>query len=147
MSTRSLIGRENADGSVRYVYCHFDGYPTGVGATLLAHYAEPAKLDQLLDLGDLSSLGEEIGEQHPFDRSSLPTEQRDRFRNWTTAYARDRGDADCAAAVAEDVAAAFGAVSWAQFFYLFRVDGVWVVKDRGGEVRLLADVLAGRART
>ena len=34
MSTRSRIGMINPDGSVSSIYCHFDGYPEGVGKTL-----------------------------------------------------------------------------------------------------------------
>lgn len=34
MSTRSRIGMINPYGSVSSIYCHFDGYPEGVGKTL-----------------------------------------------------------------------------------------------------------------
>ena len=36
MSTRSNIGIINADGSVTAIYCHNDGYPSGVGKTHVA---------------------------------------------------------------------------------------------------------------
>ena len=67
MSTRSRIAKLNDDGSIRVIYCHSDGYLSYNGRILLEHYTDPAKVDALLDLGDISSLGEEIGEQHPFD--------------------------------------------------------------------------------
>jgi len=35
MSTRSNIGIVNGDGSVKAIYCHFDGYPAYVGRILL----------------------------------------------------------------------------------------------------------------
>lgn len=35
MSTRSAIGKLNENGTVDGVYCHFDGYPDGVGQTLM----------------------------------------------------------------------------------------------------------------
>jgi len=59
MSTRSLIGKK-VGGNVRYIYCHFDGYPTGVGETLKNHYNTDEKVDALLNMGDASSLGETL---------------------------------------------------------------------------------------
>lgn len=56
MSTRSLIAKENDDGTFRTVYCHHDGYLTYNGAMLLDHYNTPERIDKLLDLGDLSFL-------------------------------------------------------------------------------------------
>lgn len=57
MSTRSLIGIENADKTVSYVYCHYDGYLDHVGKILTNHYTDEKVIRQLLDLGELSSLG------------------------------------------------------------------------------------------
>lgn len=58
MSTRSYIGKREGD-NVRYIYCHSDGYPEGVGAVLYDHYADnESKIDKLLDEGDHSSLYE-----------------------------------------------------------------------------------------
>ena len=34
MATHSLIGLENTDGTIDYIYCHFDGYASGVGKKL-----------------------------------------------------------------------------------------------------------------
>jgi hypothetical protein len=57
MSTRSRIGILNDDRSVTSIYCHFDGYPSGVGAILVAHYHDTVKVRELISLGDISSLG------------------------------------------------------------------------------------------
>lgn len=76
MSTRSFIGIKEPDGKVRGIYCHYDGYPEGVGRTLTENYTDPTKTFNLLGLGDISSLGETL-------RS-------------TEAYARDRGEAKAA---------------------------------------------------
>ena len=38
------------------VYCHNDGYPSGVGATLLKHFDTYEKVLNLVSLGDLSAL-------------------------------------------------------------------------------------------
>ena len=86
MSTRSTIAKLNPDGTVTSIYCHFDGYPDGVGATLEEHYADSTKIDQLLALGDLSILGDEIGEQVDFDSYSHDALSQ------CLAYGRDRGE-------------------------------------------------------
>lgn len=83
MATRSAIGYIRPDGSIRAVYCHWDGYPAGVGKILREHYTDPKKVAKLLKLGELSALGPEIGRKH-----SVASKRRD----WTMAYHRDRGD-------------------------------------------------------
>jgi len=50
---------------------------------------DPVKIDQLMNLGALSSLRPEIGEKQNFDR---PTN-----KDWCVAYGRDRGEEDVAA--------------------------------------------------
>ena len=85
MSTRSNIGIINADGSVTAIYCHNDGCPSGVGKTLREHYNTEEKVRELLSLGDLSVLGEVIGEKHNFDAHDFTTK-------WCRAYGRDRGE-------------------------------------------------------
>jgi hypothetical protein len=62
MATRSEIGARQNDGTIKAVYCHWDGYPEGVGATLAEHYTDPAKVEALLNLGDFSSLGDTVEE-------------------------------------------------------------------------------------
>lgn len=69
MATRSHIGKQLPDGSVRFIYCHFDGYPEHNGQILVEHYKDESKVDQLLELGDLSMLRPEIGEEQDFDRT------------------------------------------------------------------------------
>ena len=58
MSTRSTIALEFADGTVQQVYCHFDGYLSGVGAELVSDYSDPFALRDLIDGGDMSCIGE-----------------------------------------------------------------------------------------
>lgn len=57
MGTRSTIALEFADGSVSQVYCHWDGYLDGVGEQLVKGYSDPFKLRDLIDAGDMSSIG------------------------------------------------------------------------------------------
>lgn len=56
MSTRSYIGRLTEDKQVFFVYCHFDGYPSGVGRILREHYYRPEDVFNLLSFGNISSL-------------------------------------------------------------------------------------------
>jgi hypothetical protein len=62
MATRSNIGALQNDGTIKVIYCHWDGYPEGAGATLTEHYTDPAKVEALLNLGDISSLRATIEE-------------------------------------------------------------------------------------
>ena len=91
MATRSNIAYKTAEGKIRSIYCHWDGYPAHNGEMLRRHYTDKAKVESLIELGSLSSLREEIGQQHPFDRDytnpELPLTD-----NWCLAYHRDRGE-------------------------------------------------------
>ena len=85
MATRSIIGMvENSQ--IRYIYCHWDGYPQGVGKMLLRHYQEPAKVRVLIDLGDLSQLGREI------EAPENPDLNYSGIQDYCNAYARDMGE-------------------------------------------------------
>lgn len=97
MATRSTIALEFADGTVGQVYCHWDGYLENNGELLLTHWSDPFKLSELIDMGDLSSLGREIGEQHEFDNpGKYGTPEYDTYRqkveHMCTFYGRDRGE-------------------------------------------------------
>lgn len=67
MSTRSTIGIRHEDGSVTKIYCHWDGYIEWNGAILQKYYNTADKVEKLLALGNLSSLGPEIGPDDPSD--------------------------------------------------------------------------------
>jgi hypothetical protein len=85
MATRSYIGIRNTDASVDYIYCHFDGYPEHNGAILTEYYSNINRVNELLNLGDLSVLGKFIGEKNEFN---------DRVRDTCLAYGRDRGESN-----------------------------------------------------
>ena len=86
MATRSNIAYKTAEGKIRSVYCHWDGYPEHNGKILMDHYTDQAKIEALVALGSISSLGAELGEKQDFDDRST---QKD---DWTLAYHRDRGE-------------------------------------------------------
>lgn len=87
MSTRSYIGIINRDNSVETIYCHFDGYPSWNGKLLLNHWNTEDRVRELLKLGNLSRLGREVGEKHPFDKHDYES-------GWCRAYGRDHGETD-----------------------------------------------------
>lgn len=84
MATRSYIGVKNTNGTVDYIYCHYDGYPEHNGKILTEHYTTMDKVNALMRLGDLSILGPEIGEKQDF------TDRTTQNSNWCLAYGRDR---------------------------------------------------------
>jgi hypothetical protein len=131
MGTRSQIGIENADGTVTGIYCHWDGYPSYNGRLLVGHYATEDRVRELIALGDISSLNEEIGEKHPFDTYHLKEAEKDpRWEKWTTAYGRDRGETDCGAEVYHNADYFFNnfRMGGTEYAYLFR-NGVWYVRN------------------
>lgn len=83
MGTRSTIAIRNDNGTVTSIYCHWDGYLSHNGNILYQFYRDVAKVRELMALGNISSLGREIGTQHAFDT---------RPEGETTAYGRDRGE-------------------------------------------------------
>ena len=94
MGTRSRIAVMH--GTVcKSIYCHWDGYLHFNGRILQESY-DSAKANNLVALGDLSSLRANIGEKHAFSKFDLPTEEVEAFEtlteNWCTFYGRDRGE-------------------------------------------------------
>ncbi len=86
MATRSNIAMKTKEGKIVSVYCHWDGYVANNGKILLENYADISKIEALVALGSISSLGEQIGEQQDFmDRDTQKDE-------WTLFYTRDRGE-------------------------------------------------------
>ena len=57
MATRSFIARYNKE-TEKYesIYCHWDGYPLGVGITLRDKYSHDDSVAALMKFGDISTL-------------------------------------------------------------------------------------------
>lgn len=60
MATRSTITVKMKTGVIKSVYCGFDGYHSGVGKTLFENYSSQEKAEELVLLGALSDIGENI---------------------------------------------------------------------------------------
>lgn len=107
MSTNSLIFQEQQDGTLKGIYCHYDGYLQYNGVILSESYSDPKKVAKLLELGNLSSLGEELEASEAVrlygnyyyisdEFKALSDEEQERLKNeaqsgkYTIAYHRDR---------------------------------------------------------
>ena len=140
MGTRSTIALEYADGTVGQVYCHWDGYLEHNGMILYKHYSDPFKLRQLMDLGDLSSLGERIGTQHAFDQAP---------EGECTFYKRDRKENGVSQKMFKDYDDYLSMHQFEEYDYILRNDNgvaVWFVSDHEGNYVVLADALAEHLR-
>ena len=89
-ATRSMIGIEEPNGKITATYCHYDGYPEGVGKMLKKFYKNPSVIKKLVTLGKqgISTLGKNIGKKHDFD---MPYDEKEKL-GYTTFYGRDRGE-------------------------------------------------------
>ena len=130
MGTRSRIGVMHGD-NVKSVYCHWDGYLEHNGAILQEHY-DSVKANQLVAMGDLSSLGSQIGEAHPFSPHTTKEDQAlyeaAKEAGYCTFYGRDRGEEGAEWKTHTNFVDFFAEVdgSWCEWYYIMR-DGVWYV--------------------
>ena len=99
MSTRCVVAKK-VDGGFMAIYNHFDGYPDGVGAQLVADFNSEKATDTLMEKGDGSTL--------------------------TESY-RDRGEDDVDASFVEGkigVLCEFALQCWGEYVYVW--DGEWI---------------------
>ena len=87
MSTNSLIGCKTEKGKVRYIYCHSDGYITYNGVLLSEAYKDFAKVKELIDRGNCSSLGTKIintrfYEDEPAEEMSIEDFKKDSYYHY-----------------------------------------------------------------
>jgi hypothetical protein len=143
MATRSKIAIEDQDGTVRSIYCHWDGYPSHHGPILLENYTTQEKVESLIALGSISSLAPETeipeGVEHNFENAT---------EGIVVAYHRDRGE--------DLVIKAHGSVNEfvksdiEEYGYIFTAAGEWLfanghVGEYDREAVLLESVLVKEA--
>jgi hypothetical protein len=147
MGTRSLIAVVHGD-NYKTVYCHWDGYLSHNGRILQEHY-NSSKANHLVALGNLSSLGAEIGEKHEFDcphKYNTPEyiAWNEAKAGMCTFYGRDReeeGQEFITHTSKESLIEHFNE-SWCEFAYIMK-DGTWYVMYQGDtELRVLSEELA-----
>ena len=124
MATRSNIGIVNEDGSVTGIYVHWDGYPENVGKLLLKHYNTSGIVCELMDLGDLSSLNENLyceDNNHSFENPAPGV---------CVAYGRDRGETGVESRVFKNISdfQKFADRTGADYQYLFN-NGKWQYRN------------------
>lgn len=109
MGTRSMIAIEDAETNVvTATYCHYDGYLTGVGATLVEHYATAELAVAVTRAGYLSSLEDDLAVSlAEAVNKAKPTTYDDASR-----YFQE------------------GKESWCEYLYLYR-QGVWFYAEPG----------------
>lgn len=122
MATRSRIAIEDQDGTVRSIYCHWDGYPDHHGPILLEHYQTQEKVESLIALGSISSLNKNVeipeGVTHNFDNPA---------DGIVVAYHRDRGEE--LSVKAHGNVKAFAESDIEQYGYVFTAAGEWLFID------------------
>ena len=125
MATRARIGIELTTGKVVSSYCHYDGYPAGLGFNLVENYSDRSKLQQAIELGDASTWAEEIGEKVSFE----DREARE-FQN--IYYGRDRGEANTEAVTFDNIDEFMSEYDMAgeEYAYVLTLDGLWVMNAR-----------------
>ena len=134
MGTRSTISVYNKDGVIKSVYCHWDGYYEHNGVILYNFYNTISKVNKLIDCGDISSLGTEIGKKHKFID----------IYHGCTFYHRDRGeDKNITVINVEDVKNPYCNIPEEEYNYIFLEEtGEWIAKKEGeGKYQKLEDIL------
>jgi len=125
MATRSRIAIETTGVAgtkvIKSIYCHFDGYASGVGKTLMDNYQDREKVEALISLGDISFLEEEITPTgpHSFDYPQ---------KGVTVAYHRDRGEKLKSPRINSSVREFFLS-DIEEYGYLFTEEGEWLFKS------------------
>jgi hypothetical protein len=97
MSTRSNIGILNEDGTVDYIYCHWDGYVENNGKILNENYTTEKQVRELINQGDMSSLAKVISECKFYDDGekarNVPYREytKEHFESYVYLFAPDKG--------------------------------------------------------
>ncbi len=117
MATRSTIALEMADGKVLQIYCHWDGYLEHNGKILLMSYSNPAKLEELVSRGDLSSLDNTIDQCSFSLHEHVPAREFSSFDDY------------CDNRMSEE------------FDYILRKNGDWYVRQEWQDYALLKDAI------
>ena len=156
MGTRSRIGVMHGD-KCKSVYCHWDGYLSHNGEILQKHY-DSARANHLVALGNMSTLGKEIGEKHAFSQFEVRAEEVQAYKklteNWTTFYMRDRGEKGQEFEVSQsfDEFLELCDECGAEYYYIMK-DGEWYCGDTydstllSMSLTLLTEALANQKET
>lgn len=132
MATRSAIAMKYGRDIIKAVYCHWDGYPEYNGFILEEYYTTPFIVNELINMGPISSLGATIGKKVEFNVSVGYVPKNDSkisISEQCKFYNRDRGEVGTYQVFkteAEFVEHYDSA--GVEYYYLFD-NGVWYVRD------------------
>jgi hypothetical protein len=133
MSTHSTIAMLYKDGTVKSIYCHFDGYLSGVGKCLLDNYSGIENVDkvkQMMELGDMSVLDTEVNPtgEHSYENPEAGV---------SVFYGRDRGEEETEGFEYENYES-FLAKGYKEYYcYLFiETMGLWEYLNDGALILL-----------
>ena len=120
MATRARIGILNNDGTITASYQHWDGYPGGLGYTLVDYWTDGDKVKKAISLGNASKWGMIIGTKVDFDDRNDPLHE---VQN--VYYMRDRGEKDQGPTIYKNEAEylAEGFNSGEEYIYLLKNTG------------------------
>lgn len=124
MGTRSAIGFAEYDGSIRAIYCHYDGYVEHNGKILDEYYNSIEAVEELLDMGDVVSLESSIEGTKFFGRDNKENIARvsaKDFKNVSSFYEYFSG---CGC----------------EYFYIFN-GTEWIVAAYDGEFKRIGELL------
>ena len=97
MATSSNISVKSGDVYLT-VYCHFNGYPEGVGAILFNHYNSQEAAEALITGGNISLLGKKCN----YPKGLLnDNEDENGMPGYTVYYGRDRGEKETGYKISE----------------------------------------------
>ena len=118
MATRSTITIQLGENEFKQIYCHWGGYPSNNGRTLLDHYNSREEVTELIELGDLSILAENLaprkGQIHTFDKP---------IKGVCVAYGRDRDEDNIEARFFTTMADS----QCEEYNYIFTLENDWFV--------------------
>ena len=118
MATRSYICKKIGKDKFLTIYCHWDGSPSFNGRILFQNDNNEMMVDKLLDLGDLSSLGEYL-EPNPNKEHTFEHPQN----NVCVAYGRDRGEKGVEA---KEMKLINLTEAWVDYVYIYK-DDEWYI--------------------
>jgi hypothetical protein len=72
MGTHCFIVLENPDKTVRYIFCHYDGYFANMIPILQKYYSTRSSIEKLIENGSIVSLQDS---EQASDKHSMPVEE------------------------------------------------------------------------
>ena len=136
MATRSAIAIKHGRNTIKSVYCHWDGYPEHNGRILEEYYTTPFIVNELINMGPISSLGATIGKKVEFDATPeyIQNDFEMAISYQCVFYNRDRGENTSFRTfkTEADFVEHYDNVG-AEYYYLFD-NGVWYVRNWSRDV-------------